>query len=199
MKRLVLVVLIIAAWFAAIGLIFGAEPPAITATTNGPQLILSPILPAGSGAIWRVNPGAKPGTWTLLLITASNGQPAAFDGSLVLTFGENPNPQPQPQPQPIVKPAWIAVIHESKDSTPAVAIVRDAKAWKDAATALGIKWFTFDRDIAATQFPEATKVAIKFGLPCVVSVAPGEVARCEKLPATIDAMVALVNAKGGAR
>lgn len=203
--RLGFIVAAIAAWFLLCGLVFGADPPVVQATANGPVLVLTPTLPAGSGAVWRVT-STKAGTWQIILVTASNGQPAIFDGSLTLTFGSLPTPPVPPTPDPPVpptptpdKPVALYLIYESKDLTPATTAVRDALPWKAAADKAGIRWLCFDQDEGAKKFPEATKRAQAVGLPAVVFLDAKGVPDVAKAPATAAAMEALVALKVAAK
>jgi len=200
--KLILLTATIAAVFASCGLVFGAEPPTITATANGPVLVLTPTLPAGSGAVWRVTQ-TKAGTWQIILVTAANGQPAIFDGVLNLTFGSSPTPPipdpPVPDPPTPNKPIAVYLIYESKDLTPATAAVRDATPWKAAADKAGIRWLCFDIDEGAKKFPSATARAKAVGLPAVVFLDAKGVPDVAKAPATAAAMEALVKAKGGVK
>lgn len=119
-----------------------------------------------------------------------------------ITRKDGPGPQPQPQPNPQPSPNRIAyayLILETGDLTPQVASVKDAKAWRDAATSHGIKFMVFDKDQGAKAFPNATDKAIKAGLPAIVLLDSSGVATVEKLPATADAMTALINRYGGAK
>ena len=205
-RILFLATVIIASWFLACGFIFGAEPPTFVASTDGKTICLTPQVAAGTGVMLRIT-ATGPNKFAAILVTANGSQPTILDFAGAVTFGISP-PQPPgpippvpppPVPTPIVKPAWIGVIHESRDATPATANVRDAKAWKDAATAAGIQWIVMDKDEAVKKFPGATKRAVAFGLPAVVSVEASGICTVDKLPATIDAMTTLVRAKGGAK
>lgn len=113
--------------------------------------------------------------------------------SYTLRRADSPNPQPQPQPDPTPKPnkvSFLYLIHESKDSTPAQAIVRDDPSWRSAAEARGIRWLVMDADEAAKKFPVAAQKAKTAGLPCLVWLDSMGVAEAATVPKTAAEIVA---------
>jgi hypothetical protein len=111
-----------------------------------------------------------------------------------------PPPPPPPPPPPIDKAVAMYVIVETgppNPPTPAMVRVRDAKAWRDAADAAKIRWSSADPDAAEEQWPNIVARARAAGLPAVVFLDANGVVSIEPLPATVEAMVALVKAKGG--
>jgi hypothetical protein len=107
-----------------------------------------------------------------------------------------PVPPKPPDPPPVLKAAFVYLIHESADATPALAAIRNAAAWKTEAEKLGMKWLIFDKDSGAKKFPSATNRATDVGLPAVVLIDKAGGAIAEKLPATPDAMLSLVRRAG---
>ena len=127
-----------------------------------------------------------------------NGEIATVD--YTVTKGSAPNPTPNPQPNPTPTPskvAYIYLIHESADSSSPQAKVRSAKAWKDEADRLGIKWIPFDKDEGMKKFPVATKKAIARGLPAIVALDKDGASTVEPQPDTPEAMLAAVKRLAG--
>jgi hypothetical protein len=120
---------------------------------------------------------------------------------LIKTDGVQPNPSPNPTPVPPVptpkKAALMYLILETGDLTPQVAAVKDAKAWRDAADAAGIRWTVADDEAGSKVWPNVVAKARAAKLPCVVFVDPGGIPTTEPLPATVEAMVSLVKKYGG--
>lgn len=108
-----------------------------------------------------------------------------------------PTPKPTPVPSPVTNVATVFFVHESKDSTPATAAVRDAKEWKDALTAGGIRWQTFDDDVGDKSFPNVVAQARTKGLPAVVIVDKSGKPVVEPAPKTPAEMTALAKKYGG--
>jgi hypothetical protein len=101
---------------------------------------------------------------------------------------------PVPNPK---KASLLYLILETGDLTPQVASVKDAKAWRDAADAAGIRWTVADDEAGSKVWPNVVAKARAAKLPCVVFVDPGGVPTTGPLPATVDAMIALVKKYGG--
>jgi hypothetical protein len=147
----------------------------------------------------------------IVAVPGANGQPPVLHSIPLVIGGALPGPTPNPTPTPTPVPtptppppptpkvAFIYLIHESGDSTSVQAKTRDAKAWKDAADGLGIKWLVIDKDQALAKFPVATKTAIATGLPALVALDKAGVAVAEKQPETIEALTAAVKRLGGAK
>lgn len=105
----------------------------------------------------------------------------------------NPQPEPKPDPKPTPKLAFLYLIHESKDSTPTQALVRDDKSWRDACEARGIRWLVMDVDEAVKKFPIAAAKAKATGLPCIVWLDSQGVAESATQPKTADELIAEIN------
>lgn len=150
---------------------------------------------------------AKPGQYRLrcrLLVVdwekksfASTRVSAAFvvQGLLPEPDPVPPNP-PVPPPLPI-KIAALYVIYETKDATPAVADMKDDKAWKDTLDAAKIPWRVMDDEAADKVFPNATKLARDKGLPAIVLISPSRDSTVIPLPKDKTAMRVLVNQYAG--
>ncbi|MBN2024958.1 MAG: hypothetical protein JW809_19430 [Pirellulales bacterium] len=167
----------------------GAEPKA---SATPPVALFAPFnLPMADGAVQTAMfvPGTTPGTVVLILPDFST-----FD--LVPRGDPNPVPPPPPPP-PIDKAVAMYVIVETETVTPEEAQVRDAKAWRDAADAAKIRWAVADPDAASKTWPNVVAQAKTKGLPAIVFVDANGLASVEPLPATTEALVALVKAKGG--
>jgi hypothetical protein len=122
---------------------------------------------------------------------AQGGEVAYENFSLTRGDSPQPGPNPAPNPQPS-KIAFLYIIHESADNTPAQAKVMAAKPWKDEAAKLGIRCVIVDKDESVKQLPGATQRAMAVGLPAIVAVDKSGMAVAEKLPETADAMLATV-------
>lgn len=74
----------------------------------------------------------------------------------------------EPPPPPPTKAVYLWLVHESGDSTPEMATVRDNKTWKDAADKAGLDWLTVDDDELVKLEPAIAKAARERGLPAVL-------------------------------
>jgi hypothetical protein len=134
--------------------------------------------------------GGDPDAGTYLL-------PYRLDGS---TPGPTPEPRPEPGPQPNPQPlpvpdakvTAVYLVHESGDSDPKTAAVRDAKAWKDALDGKAIRWLVSDDDALVAKLPNVTAKARTNGLPAVVVMYADGTAVAKDAPGTPEAMKALV-------
>lgn len=156
--------------------------PAIVSAQDGlpfGQTFEVPIIVAGQPAVGQAvisaaDTAEKP---MLVFYVASDGKIGVL--SYVIRRSDKTDPKPQPNPKPDPKPqpdptpnpaklAYVYLIHESKDADPKSAAIRNDKAWKDACGAWGVQWIVLDKDVAATKFPVATRLAVSKGLPAVV-------------------------------
>jgi hypothetical protein len=195
------VLLMVAALFAMPAASFAGDPPQASSAIQTPIAYWVPFeVTAPNGTKVK-----------LVLVPSQYADRAAVMTSdfqvwhLVKTDGVQPGPSPTPTPPtPPVPPtptpkkaALLYLILETGDLTPQVAAVKDAKAWRDAADAAGVRWTVADDETGAKVWPNVVKKAREATLPCVVFVDPGGVPTTEPLPATVDAMTALVKKYGG--
>jgi len=198
------VVLTLALLWGLLGAAFGAEPPKATAPTftigsvavDGKDLIVrfKPVYATGNVGAW--DPDAAIKLVARLVVIGPDGVPSwtVYLPGLTAKDGPQPQPDPNPQPQPD-RAVAVYYVHETGDSTPAVAVVRDSKVWRDAAWAAGIRWEVFDKDVGAKSFPNATKAAIAKGLPAAVFINIRGVPTVEKVN-TVAAFVDLIRKHG---
>lgn len=168
-------------WAILLGVVCGADSKPVPQIAYY-QPIQVTVIPAADGRLVLVAPGGE--LWELRAMQGPGPNPQPQP---------NPNPQPQPQPNPSPnKAAYLYVVAESKDLTPATAKVKDAKAWRDACDKAGVRWAVFDPDAVSSALPNVVAQAKKCGLPAVVVLDQQGLPRTEKLPATPEAMVELV-------
>lgn len=111
-----------------------------------------------------------------------------------------PPQPPGPTPGPVTKPTRMVVVYESRNAPTAVAAVATANSWRAEAKKLGIAATVADPDQLAGPNPGMLSRANKVGLPAVLFMDDaGLVVAAEKLPATADALTALVKKQGGAK
>ena len=169
-----------------------AERPALTVQSDGQAIAIKPAtaLPytwvcidkgAGkfAGVLAEVD-GGKPVTWIYQIAVDAKPDPGPDPKP---DPGPDPKPDPKPDPTP-VKVAFVYLLHESKDSTPAFNAVMGDQAWKKALEANGVKWVASDVDAAGKSLPNAVDIAKKAGLPALVWLDSAGLAKAEKCPAT---------------
>lgn len=183
--------------------LLAAERPAITVLSDGQAIAIKPAttlpytwvcIDKGDGkfaGVLAVVDGGKPVTWIYQIAIDAKPDPGPDPG---------PDPKPDPKPDPVpVKVAFIHVVRETGENTPAIGAVIDSKPWRDVADSLKITYRVWDVTSAEKAFPNIVAKAKAVGLPAVVSLDSAGAAVAEKLPATADAMADLVKKKGGVR
>jgi hypothetical protein len=182
--------------------LIAAERPAITAQSDGQSIAIKPAttlpytwvcIDKGDGkfaGVLAVVDGGKPVTWIYQLAIDAPGP----------TPTPTPNPAPTPTPTPTpAKVAFVYLLHESKDSTPAFNAIVGDEAWKKALEANGVKWATADVDSAGKSLPNAVDIAKKAGLPALVWLDAAGLAKAEKCPQTPAEVMAKLKAIGAVK
>lgn len=172
-------------------------------------LLLMPDLPAGTVYdVAELSAGSDGKCWVTFAWIAS-GKPKA--ASYLLPYrldgvapgptpdprpepGPTPKPTPDPQPLPVpdAKVTAVYYVHESADSDPKTAAVRDAKAWKDSLDGKAIRWLVSDDEALVAKLPNVTAKARTQGLPAVVIQFADGTAVAKAAPGTPEAMKAMV-------
>jgi hypothetical protein len=109
-----------------------------------------------------------------------------------------PDPTPKPDPKPNPSPSKTTALfflHESADSTPAAAALREASAWRKTADAAGIRWIVLDVDTAAKSYPNAAQKARAVGLPALVWSRADGTGEAQKAPASAEELAALIRSR----
>lgn len=106
--------------------------------------------------------------------------------ALDVDAGQGPRPPPKPDPDPKPTPvaaAWVIVVEQTEQRTPAVAaVLSDVAMWK-RIEAKGVKWRVYDADSPDAKAKRYDAVAAPIGLPCVILLdATGAVVGAYKLP-----------------
>lgn len=201
----VLCILVVAAWAVeGYTLPAHAQPPLLVeATADGQSVTIRPQTSQPYTIYRRAE--ADGGKYTLYMAEyGADGRVRIWPiGMAIGGPSPGPTPDPRPEPRPVPPPpakvAAIYVIYESGDRPPAVAAVIDSAPWREACKAAGITFRALDQDVAAKALPGATAKAKVAGLPAVVGVDRGGNAIVEKLPATAEALAALVKTWGGGK
>ncbi len=114
-----------------------------------------------------------------------------------VVVGDAAPPPPPPPPPPTPRAVQLFLIHETADNTAAFTSVRDAKAWRDKADALKIRWQVFDDDTGEKLYPNAVALARNRGLPAIVLLDQRNTPLVLPVPATPFGMIELVQKYGG--
>lgn len=111
--------------------------------------------------------------------------------TLDVSSGEGPIPPPKPDPKPEPKPepkkavAWVVIVEETAQRTPAAAKVLNDLAYWQVLKARGVNWRFYDKDAQEAKERNYDRFATETGLPAVLLLAAdGERLAAFPLPAT---------------
>lgn len=107
-------------------------------------------------------PGARGDAELIILPDSAKDESAAIRPRLRVNGGTIPDPQPPPgpNPEPVSKAAWVVVVEETEQRTPAVASVLNDLAYWKSLTPRGLGWRFYDQnspDAKAKKYDQITK------------------------------------------